>query len=608
MLTEEYKATLSQLENPLRDLFQSKANLKEFDARIAEIEGTQGGDGVMSMKLKDDVHTLESFISSCEKTFSTLQELKIRWAGIHSRKGDCEAKKRSFQNSQFGADTGGRSIETIEQQQGERMKQKETLQIDKDRLMKEEAEHTKKFYVLNAATAEKEKALNDARKKGEKHTAEKKAIDELQRQLTEAQQMKRDIQSERDATVRDSSSRQSDLTEKKNRYEDAQQMNRTKMDEVRMARDQVQQLAEAVAETTAKLSSGDLGDVVVRIENTMAEIAKNTQQIDQINPRIQDINAELLNQEHTKRTVRENLELRHFKSDLEETKAALAKLRESKGLDEGKFNELARDLQRAEQEKSQVSNNMSAERGKLSIHEQQLRDIRTKLNGANYKDVKQKHRRKSIEYETTEMAVRDLDSYYNALDKALQNFHTLKIREINKIVRELWQLIYKGQDIDMIRLESGEEEGAAATAKATRSYNYRVVMCKGDTPLDMRGRCSAGQRVLASIVIRLALAETFCLSCGILALDEPTTNLDEQNKSGLAHALARIILSRSKQQNFQLIIITHDEDFVKLMSNELGTNAEFSLPEYYFRISREESEDIPGKFFSHIERLTWQNL
>ena len=34
-------------------------------------------------------------------------------------------------------------------------------------------------------------------------------------------------------------------------------------------------------------------------------------------------------------------------------------------------------------------------------------------------------------------------------------------------------------------------------------------------------------QVLASVVIRLALAETFCLNCGILTLDEPTTNLDE---------------------------------------------------------------------------------
>ncbi len=45
----------------------------------------------------------------------------------------------------------------------------------------------------------------------------------------------------------------------------------------------------------------------------------------------------------------------------------------------------------------------------------------------------------------------------------------------------------------------------------------------------MRGRCSAGQKVLAAIVIRLALAETFSLSCGILALDEPTTNLGKDN-------------------------------------------------------------------------------
>ena len=94
-----------------------------------------------------------------------------------------------------------------------------------------------------------------------------------------------------------------------------------------------------------------------------------------------------------------------------------------------------------------------------------------------------------------------------------------------------------------------------------------------DADLDMKGRCSAGQRVLAGIVIRLALAETFCLSCGILALDEPTTNLDAENKKGLAHALARIIADRSRQHNFQLVTITHDEDFVTLMRNELASQS-----------------------------------
>lgn len=54
-------------------------------------------------------------------------------------------------------------------------------------------------------------------------------------------------------------------------------------------------------------------------------------------------------------------------------------------------------------------------------------------------------------------------------------------------------------------------------------------MYSGGVELDMRGRCSAGQKVLASLLIRLALAETFCVACGILALDEPTTNLDAAN-------------------------------------------------------------------------------
>jgi hypothetical protein len=50
-------------------------------------------------------------------------------------------------------------------------------------------------------------------------------------------------------------------------------------------------------------------------------------------------------------------------------------------------------------------------------------------------------------------------------------------------------------------------------------------MIKGNVTLDMRGRCSAGQKVLASLIIRLALAATLGGACGILALDEPTTNV-----------------------------------------------------------------------------------
>lgn len=93
-------------------------------------------------------------------------------------------------------------------------------------------------------------------------------------------------------------------------------------------------------------------------------------------------------------------------------------------------------------------------------------------------------------------------------------------------------------------------------------YILTVVQVKNNVELEMRGRCSAGQKVLACLVIRMALAETFSSHCGILALDEPTTNLDRENIQSLSGALSRIIDDRANQRNFQLLIITHDEDFL----------------------------------------------
>lgn len=98
----------------------------------------------------------------------------------------------------------------------------------------------------------------------------------------------------------------------------------------------------------------------------------------------------------------------------------------------------------------------------------------------------------------------------------------------------------------------------------------------------MRGRCSAGQKVLACLVIRMALAETFSSHCGILALDEPTTNLDRENIQSLSDALSRIIANRENQKNFQLLIITHDEDFLNNLTRTQSLDN-------YWRVKRNQS-------------------
>mmetsp|Transcript_25668 Transcript_25668/g.55209 ORF Transcript_25668/g.55209 Transcript_25668/m.55209 type:complete len:92 (+) Transcript_25668:98-373(+) len=91
-----------------------------------------------------------------------------------------------------------------------------------------------------------------------------------------------------------------------------------------------------------------------------------------------------------------------------------------------------------------------------------------------------------------------------------------------------------------------------------------------------------------------------------MALDEPTTNLDYENKRGLGCALAQIIASRAAQSNFQLVVITHDEDFVSMMKQELSSQTGFTMPERYYQVSREESND--GRFYSKISAVDWDDL
>ncbi|KAL7786296.1 AAA domain-containing protein [Trichoderma ceciliae] len=197
----------------------------------------------------------------------------------------------------------------------------------------------------------------------------------------------------------------------------------------------------------------------------------------------------------------------------------------------------------------------------------------------DYKDAKQKYRESHIRVETTRAAIEDLGQCSAAVDKAVMQFHTMKMAEVNRIAGELWQTTYQGTDIDTILIRSDHE---AASGK--RSYNYRLCMVKQDTEMDMRGRCSAGQKVLASIVIRLALAESFGVNCGLIALDEPTTNLDRDNIKSLAESLHRIIQTRQQQSNFQLIVITHDEEFLRHMRCS-------DFCDSFFRVKRDEKQN-----------------
>ncbi|XP_064314345.1 DNA repair protein RAD50 [Phalacrocorax carbo] len=298
------------------------------------------------------------------------------------------------------------------------------------------------------------------------------------------------------------------------------------------------------------------------LEDVNSQLAACEKQKEIISKEMETIRQDIDTQKIQERWLEDNLTLRKRNEELKEVEDNIKQLVKEMG--EMKVPQMKNERKHLEEKIESLKRNHHVALGRQHGFEEEIVRLKKELRESQFKDAEEKYREMMIIMRTTELANKDLDLYYKALDKAIMTFHSMKMEEINKIIRDLWRSTYRGQDIEYIEIRSDADENVSASDKR-RSYNYRVVMIKGDTALDMRGRCSAGQKVLASLIIRLALAETFCLNCGILALDEPTTNLDRENIESLALALVEIIKSRSQQRNFQLLVITHDEDFVELL-------------------------------------------
>lgn len=211
-------------------------------------------------------------------------------------------------------------------------------------------------------------------------------------------------------------------------------------------------------------------------------------------------------------------------------------------------------------------------RGNKDELERVVEQCKEELKQDMYRQARKKFKSKCIEVTVAQETISNLKAYSQALDKAVIEYHEERMSTVNKIIKQMWRAVYTGSDTTSIEIRTDTTKSIGG---AKRAYNYKLVQTKHGHDIDMKGRCSAGQRVLASIIIRLALAETFCKDCGILALDEPTTNLDQENADSLANALATVVKLRSRyQKNFQLIVISHDEKFLFKLA-ELSDNKGF---------------------------------
>ncbi|CAN3354249.1 DNA repair protein Rad50p [Diutina catenulata] len=315
-------------------------------------------------------------------------------------------------------------------------------------------------------------------------------------------------------------------------------------------------------------SKARIAEVKQQRQQAQDEVAKFTTEIKRLE-------SEIIDSGPMERNVHANLEHRRLSAELADVERKLEEL----NVDEARKSQEQFKAQsdRLREEIASLNAHHNTKLGEIKQIKDQVQHLQRELE-RDYADIGDRYHQEWVRLQTNMLVSNDIQVYTSSLDNAIMKYHSLKMEEINRILRELWQQTYKGSDIDTIAIKTDVH----VTAK-TRTYNYRVVMFKKGQELDMRGRCSAGQKVLTSILIRLALAECFGINCGIIALDEPTTNLDTENAESLARALNQIIAFRRQQSNFQLIVITHDENFLMHINGGGYTD-------HFYRIQRSEDE------------------
>jgi DNA repair protein RAD50 len=391
-----------KIEKTLKELQSSKES-KKNDLSAKEVELTQ----------------LELMNNALNKILRQLQDVSYRWKSLDVKKVELSDRRRrtsditSHQNS-------NRSIEEIERTHHANLELKDNLQFQKDKITQDESNLQRKFYTMKSLLQEKEKALSDAKLDSNRVIEIENQLKVIENKLTDSETLKkklmnnkRVIQQEYNDLLLQFNSTKADLENKEMEF------NRS-LSVINKDKENLQNYVVTFDELTKKMNDLSLNRITEKLQENNREILKLENMINrELDPLYQKTTTELTSQERVKRNILNNLELRERNRELEglkvslQEKEALYGIKNKNNLQDIK--NIEREYQKTVQNKQVSLSERDQAKGQLEIFKKNAGDMNKKLNLPLYKGIEDKHRKKLIEMETTNLAVSDLDNYYNAL-------------------------------------------------------------------------------------------------------------------------------------------------------------------------------------------------
>lgn len=551
----ELRAELGRLEDA-ESSARCASEEAQLDANTLTVEDRRGQ--LVKRKIDDGLRLTRELCALQHERQSLLDSINSQSNGSGAESLDPEALEKALKEAQVKARSCIEAVENLS---------KEARQREAELMQRE-----------NRLRDRREKLIKSKMQRGERERLAKSQVEQqenLQKLQSDLQRIQSDLEASQAALKQARESREiwhrgaQERIEAAQNYLDSALIPFTQLDALQA---EIERLESSGSDPRALAElERCIGECEEKISQAQGELQLHQQQASRSTKEAAEVQIR-------ERCIRDNLRLRELGERQKGLESQLeTRLGRLQGIDRAS---LQLTHSKAQMKKSDLMGERAGLVGELRQLEESANRFRSELTG-DYAHVTADWQKQVIRVQALNLGSDDLDKYSRALDQAIMKYHALKMDEINAIIRELWTSTYQGTDIDTVEIRA-DHEGTAGGASGGRCYNYRVVMKKGSVDLDMRGRSSAGQRVLTCLIIRLALAEVFGLHCGILALDEPTTNLDRANIQSLATSLANIIKTRRSQSNFQLILITHDEEFVQLLGRE-------ECAEWYWRVFKDEN-------------------
>lgn len=198
-----------------------------------------------------------------------------------------------------------------------------------------------------------------------------------------------------------------------------------------------------------------------------------------------------------------------------------------------KKRELVDKAKRVEKQKSEYQSQKSSLLGQKSLLLRKCRELLQSI--AEAREAEREYLKQLCRHDLLGRNKAVQDRLALEIERETHEYHVSRIQRINEYINRIWRHTYESRDILEVFIELSDS-GKKHSLK--KNFNYKLMgRFFGGQRSELKGRCSAGQKMMVSIVVRLALAEAFCARCKIISLDEPTTNLDRANASHLAEFL-----------------------------------------------------------------------